>query len=189
MCKEGHYGEGEGNTRLTCEGQCDAGHWCSAGSSSRTQNECGGSGFYCPKGSFTPTPVSPGYYTAPGAIDLEIRYGRDQKNNTMSVQRVCEVSVRKLRRTSHVIVSRNGDLLSSPLLTGRSSQPGYYCKNGMKYHCDSGSWSNDWGMRDQSNCDTCEEGHYCESHPLQPSTSATQKECGGVALYCPAGSR
>ena len=39
MCKEGHYGEGEGNTVHSCEGKCDPGHWCSAGSSSRAQNE------------------------------------------------------------------------------------------------------------------------------------------------------
>mmetsp|Transcript_16910 Transcript_16910/g.31665 ORF Transcript_16910/g.31665 Transcript_16910/m.31665 type:complete len:797 (+) Transcript_16910:126-2516(+) len=155
-CIEGHYGAGTGNTASTCEGKCDPGHFCTEGSTSKTQNACGGSSVYCPKGSHNTTEVTPGYYTVPGAIDLEIRYGRDQKNATMSAQKVCE--------------------------------PGFYCSGGVKYHCAAGSWSNDWGMREQAECDRCEEGFYCPSHPLQPSTSATGLECGRVDLYCEAGS-
>src|SRR5687767_1429781 len=45
------------------------GYWCSSGSSSATQYECGGSSVYCPSGSSNPLPVPNGYYSIGGLND------------------------------------------------------------------------------------------------------------------------
>ncbi|CAN0109884.1 unnamed protein product, partial [Ectocarpus fasciculatus] len=42
---------------------CKEGYYCPSGSSSATQQECGGAAMFCPVGSEEPTPVYPGHYT------------------------------------------------------------------------------------------------------------------------------
>ncbi|OQR97987.1 hypothetical protein THRCLA_06800 [Thraustotheca clavata] len=43
---------------------CRPGYWCSSGSSSPIQNECGGTNVFCPLGSASPQPVQNGYYAS-----------------------------------------------------------------------------------------------------------------------------
>ena len=89
-CKAGHFASNEGNSREECEGKCEVGHWCTEGSTSQTQNECGGSSLFCVKGSAQPAAVSPGFYTLAGMLDLHLRDKKDVQNRTMSAQHVCE---------------------------------------------------------------------------------------------------
>src|SRR3989344_4975637 len=49
-CSAGYYGSSTTNSVSTCNGQCTAGYYCTAGSTSATQNACG-TGNYCPAGS------------------------------------------------------------------------------------------------------------------------------------------
>ena len=65
---------------------------------------------------------------------------------------------------------------------------GYYCVDGVKYQCPSGTYGWFEGANDVSDCRTCQSGHYCPSHPGPPTTEDTQVPCGGASLYCPPGS-
>src|SRR3989344_5089607 len=60
-CAAGYYGSSTGQTAATCNGQCTAGYYCTAGSTSATQNVCG-TGKYCPTGSSGATNCVAGYY-------------------------------------------------------------------------------------------------------------------------------
>jgi len=81
-CDAGHFCVGDGTrspcpagtfgnaTGLTAAGQCEpcpAGHVCPAASVSGTARPCGGVDRFCPAGSSSPTPVSPGHFTTGGA--------------------------------------------------------------------------------------------------------------------------
>ena len=85
-CPAGRYGQVEGLTSKDCSGLCQEGYYCHAGSTSRTQYECGGADVYCPVGSQFPTPVAPGYFTvgphsgfdpAQSNLDVTTRTGQE----------------------------------------------------------------------------------------------------------------
>mmetsp|Transcript_22905 Transcript_22905/g.47502 ORF Transcript_22905/g.47502 Transcript_22905/m.47502 type:complete len:806 (-) Transcript_22905:6-2423(-) len=80
------------------------------------------------------------------------------------------------------------DVMNMTMSKQSVCEPGFWCSGGVKHQCPQGTWSNNYGMRDPSNCDLCEEGYYCPSYPLRPSTTPTRYECGRVDVYCPAGS-
>ena len=65
-CPKGKYGTSTGLYTSECDGDCDPGYYCDAASPSRKQHECGHPSFYCPIGSFAPTPVKQGYYSTNG---------------------------------------------------------------------------------------------------------------------------
>ena len=93
-CKQGYYGDKEGNSDEECNGKCFAGHYCSAGSRTPVEKVCGGSDRYCREGSHEPRIVSAGFYTVPGTLDLELRADKENfsKNETMSREKICEPS-------------------------------------------------------------------------------------------------
>ena len=62
---------------------CDEGYYCLEGSTSSRQIQCGGSQFYCPKGSALPTLVDIGYYTISSKHIPNTSY-------TRSSQLICE---------------------------------------------------------------------------------------------------
>jgi hypothetical protein len=47
-CPAGRFGSLSGETRPQCEGNCTAGYYCGAASSSPNASACGGSEYYCP---------------------------------------------------------------------------------------------------------------------------------------------
>ena len=63
-CPPGRYGATTGQSNSSCSGLCDAGYYCTAGSTIPRQFYCGGEHRYCPAGSGEPTVVSDGYYTS-----------------------------------------------------------------------------------------------------------------------------
>jgi hypothetical protein len=70
LCDPGYYGSSEGNTDATCDGKCDFGHYCPAGSVKAKQIECGGNAFYCPGGEGTRRAVDVGYVDAGAASSV-----------------------------------------------------------------------------------------------------------------------
>ena len=61
---------GSGTLSATCEGKCNAGYYCPAGSTTPYAVPCGGVDMYCPEGSPAPILVSPGYYSNEGVSEL-----------------------------------------------------------------------------------------------------------------------
>lgn len=61
---------------------------------------------------------------------------------------------------------------------------GTYCRNGVRFPCPAGKYSNTTGS---SSClsNECEEGFFCPAE----STSPRQNSCGSPSLYCPSGSK
>ncbi|KAL7555220.1 hypothetical protein ACHAWF_018965 [Thalassiosira exigua] len=65
---------------------------------------------------------------------------------------------------------------------------GFYCKGGVKYNCPAGTFGVMTGAQDESDCEPCQAGYYCPSHPGPPTKSETQVPCGDAFLFCPEGS-
>ena len=65
---------------------------------------------------------------------------------------------------------------------------GYYCRGGVKYSCPPGTYGTIQGAHDASQCQECEAGYYCTSHPGPPTTKETRIACGKEDIFCPAGS-
>ena len=63
QCQRGRYGGVKAMTSSACSGTCSAGYYCPAGSTSKTEKECGNSAVYCPKGSGKPISASAGRHT------------------------------------------------------------------------------------------------------------------------------
>ena len=82
-CPAGTFGATEGLNTEECSGLCAAGFFCPEGSTSSTQQLCGGSDFYCPAGSGAPIPVDTGYYT------IGDDEGAGAANRTRSAQLLC----------------------------------------------------------------------------------------------------
>jgi hypothetical protein len=61
---------------------------------------------------------------------------------------------------------------------------GTYCVNGVRHKCAAGRYGAVFGLSHMNCSGLCAPGYYC---PLQ-SHIRTEKECGGVDLYCPEGS-
>ena len=89
-CLPGYYGSSFGLTEPTCDGPCDAGYFCTSGSTLPTQNLCGGYDVYCPQASNATTPVEDGFYT----INLNSAAGEagisGTDGQTQSAQTQCE---------------------------------------------------------------------------------------------------
>jgi alpha-tubulin suppressor-like RCC1 family protein len=62
-CPPGLYGSTVGLSNQNCSGSCEAGYFCPTASFSSQSVPCGNVGVYCPSGSSTPLPVTPGYYS------------------------------------------------------------------------------------------------------------------------------
>ena len=86
LCPGGYFGCADRLDSALCNGQCNAGYYCSAGSVSNQQHTCGGnasspnaSAVYCPVGSPQPVRVDVGYYST-GSSDANphIRSGQAQ---------------------------------------------------------------------------------------------------------------
>jgi hypothetical protein len=61
LCPAGRYGSTTGLTSSSCSGQCQAGYYCPAGSSSATANSCT-VGSFCPSGSSSDADCGVGHY-------------------------------------------------------------------------------------------------------------------------------
>ncbi|GMF50831.1 unnamed protein product [Phytophthora fragariaefolia] len=143
LCPAGYYGDKSGETSPLCAGFCTRGYYCPKGSASPTQRECGADRFVCPTGSPEPQLIRVGYYSV------------GVTNTTRFFQRPCE--------------------------------PGYFCVNGIKYQCPAGTYGETSGLSTAACSGKCAPGYYCPSYPNPPSISRTQNECGNSSVYCPEG--
>ncbi|GLD98198.1 hypothetical protein PINS_up006895 [Pythium insidiosum] len=82
ICPGGRYGDQAGETSPLCAGLCRRGFFCPPGSTSPTQQRCGGGDRVCRTGSERPQIVPPGYYSVGAAAD--------PTNSTRFHQRPCE---------------------------------------------------------------------------------------------------
>ena len=80
------------------------------------------------------------------------------------------------------------DVLNETMSAQKVCEPGFWCKSGVMHQCPEGTWSNNYGMRDPTDCGSCEPGYYCPLYPQRASTDPMRHECGRVDLYCPLGS-
>jgi hypothetical protein len=62
--------------------------------------------------------------------------------------------------------------------------PGYYCASGVMAPCPAGSYGAEPELSSSACSGQCSAGHFCSVN----STSAVQAPCGGVDVFCPAGS-
>ncbi|KAL7533460.1 hypothetical protein ACHAXR_010386 [Thalassiosira sp. AJA248-18] len=65
---------------------------------------------------------------------------------------------------------------------------GFFCTGGAKFSCPAGTFGTNAGASDVSECQRCEAGFYCPSHPGPPTTVETLVPCGDAYVYCPPGS-
>ncbi|KAE9188581.1 hypothetical protein PF004_g22461 [Phytophthora fragariae] len=143
LCPAGRYGDKSSETSSLCAGLCTRGYYCPKGSTSPTQRECGADGLICRTGSPEPQLIQVGYYS----IGIT--------NTTRFFQRPCE--------------------------------PGYFCIDGIKYQCPAGTFGATSGLSTAACSGLCAPGYFCPSYPSPPSISRTQNECGNSSVYCPEG--
>ena len=80
QCPPGTYGSSsQAWTTSACEGQCDAGYFCDAGSKKKNAEVCGKvapvASYYCPKGTLQRMQVASGFYTTPTNVPQNVRTG------------------------------------------------------------------------------------------------------------------
>jgi hypothetical protein len=156
-------------------GQCAAGYYCTANSTSAVQNKCGATlgsaaaSVYCKSGSSNFTFASEGYYTVGGNSSFE-RTGQ----LICEFGHYCEAGVRYL-----CPYGRYGSTtgLSSPLCSGvcadgylcpngsvvAMSDPcpiGSYCIGGFQYFCPAGTYSDVERLSSPDDCTRCPAGFY-----------------------------
>lgn len=71
-CPAGKYGNVSGLIHSECSGDCDAGCYCTGGSPTSCQYECGGTDVYCPKGSAAPISAGGGEKTVGDYISRRV---------------------------------------------------------------------------------------------------------------------
>lgn len=156
--------------------KCFAGYFGS--STKNTDGMCDGTcafGHYCPEGSTTSKQIECGgsdvYCPEGSALPTLVSEG------FYTVPGLLDLEIRNLRDVGNLTMSKQ-----TPCL------PGHWCEGGIIRQCAEGSWGHIYGMRSQSDCAVCQEGHYCPSYPFAPSTKGDQLECGSVDVWCGAGS-
>jgi hypothetical protein len=187
----GYYSNEEvSETTRSYQIECPPGYYCVGakryecfpgyfGSSTKnTAGECDGLcefGHYCPIGSVKNKQIECGgsnvYCPTGSALPTVVSTGY------YTVPGQIDLEIRNVRDVSNRTMSKQ-----TPCL------PGHFCEDGVIYQCPEGTWGHIYGMRERSDCRVCEEGYYCPSYPMPPSTKGDQIECGSVDLFCPLGS-
>lgn len=153
---------------------CSPGHYCIGGveypcplgtygnASGLQTSHCTGRcvpGEYCPEGSVVPTLCPKGSYCPTGEVYFK-----------------CPPGVYGAMRGA-----------KAPTCSGKCAI-GFYCPSGStsraQVACPAGRYGSDMGLSDESCSGLCSPGYYCPAG----SVNSTQFSCGGVDVYCPAGS-
>ena len=187
-CPVGRYSSQSGATTSECEGSCEPGYHCPAGSTSATMESCAPSqsddttaaNYFCANG-FRQT-VPPGHFSTPDDSDTFHRTDHD----VCAPGSYCESGVQHLCPEGYYGETWG---LRTDLCTGECHPstfcpqgsviptrcpPGFYCPSGRELvACPPGTFGASSGLA-QPGCDgTCAAGHYCPP----ASTSATEVEC------------
>lgn len=198
-CHAGSYSNKTGNERWEqCE-DCPPGHYCPKGSALPTPCPTGSfnelpngqnltactpctAGYYCPgEANVNPIECGKGNYTDKGASScLKCREGRycnqDATSwNTMWNSLICPPG----------LYCPEG-LGRAPDLPSNKCPKGRYCPGGdinpCPVPCPNGTFSDEEGLKQVSQCESCTPGYYCETEGLIKPTG----ECPG-GYYCPKG--
>ena len=168
-CPAGRYADSEGTVSDDCLGPCDRGYYCTLGSDSAKQNECGSANVYCRRGSPRPISVTEGYYGGYSGSDAFAQALWDARNTTRSVELLCEPGY----------YCQNGLKYPCPPGTfgwrygmttetcGGKCAAGFYCPSYLTKQPDAPEHTQ-W--------------------PGAPHVTATPFPCGGVSFLCPKGS-
>lgn len=167
-CSPGRYTDVEGTIDSLCKDVCEPGYYCTGGSSSARQFECGSPTLYCPRGSFEPKPVHNGFYCGLTGISQGADSFWNDKFTTCSVELPCEPGsycVDGLRRLCPPgrFGWRYG--LNNSDCSGQCA-PGYYCPSYL------------------------EPQPQAPPYTVWPRTSqltAYAYKCGSVGYFCPKG--
>lgn len=182
-CPPGRWGSVVGETRPSCEGECEAGWACPWASVSATMQACTDPAYYCPAGSGVPVPADKGFMTVPLGVEEATRLGAAAAGYS--------------GRGGASVASRWGATRDPPLLPHaevpnstvlRSGQvpcpAGHWCSGGVAQPCPAGRWAAPLTYTSQCTGD-CAPGFFC---PAGVAASPTHAPCGSAAVYCPAGS-
>nr|XP_054760934.1 uncharacterized protein LOC129267226 [Lytechinus pictus] len=198
-CHEGSYSNERGNIRWEQCVDCTEGHYCPEGSSLPTacpagtfrEEEEGGSeddcsqcteGHYCNgTGNVEATECSKGTYSDWGATSCttcEPGYYCDERATTqtnMYAYKICPAGV-----------TCAAGRISAPDLFNDACVAGSYCLSGDKdpypRHCPNGTFSDETGLIQESECQICPKGQYCNPTGL----TAPAGDCPG-GHFCPEG--
>ena len=184
-CSAGKYGSAANLSDPNCNGQCSAGHYCPANSTSSTAAPCGNVTVYCPTGSSLPSSVLAGYYSVGGGTVA-----------TQTAQVMCEPGSFCVGGLKYLCPAGTFSAATSLATTCTSTCPsGYFCPagsttgtsnpcGGADRYCppgvgspvsvDVGNYSTPTAASAslRTGSSMCEAGSYCVS---------------GVKYFCPAG--
>lgn len=185
-CKNG---ECDGFTDGQCNGICEAGYFCPAGSSSSREQPCGGAQYYCPAGSADKQLISAGSYSTP--LDSASEFGNINSTKSIKGRKKMEASFVREAQTAceagyycigdglRRACSEAGAFGTTTLLTERSCTApcpiGHYCApiSPNPIECPSGRYGSAEGLQSSECSGPCEAGYYC----VAGSTSATEQAC------------
>jgi len=173
QCSAGYYGSSTGQTAATCNGACTAGYYCTAGSTSATQNACG-AGKYCPAGSSGTTNCAAGYYGSSTTNSVSTCNGACTAGyyctagSTSATQNACGTGNYCPAASGSATVCPAGTYGSTTTLTTSS------CTG----QCSAGYYGSSTGQTAATCNGACTAGYYCTAG----STSATQNTCSNKPL-------
>lgn len=195
-CPPGKFCDSEGLMNYT--GLCDAGYWCySKAEASRSLVDstglygiCPKEGYYCPQGSSTPLPCSPGRYSndkshlkSNDECDLCPAGEYCASGNQSAPTGLCSPGYYCLK----------GSPVKEPTNAtfGGICGPGTFCIAGSKWPtpCAAGTFNN---MSAQERCEPCPKGFYCPANSTIPITCPAGYFCepeakSGNSNACPEG--
>jgi hypothetical protein len=184
-CPAGRFGSTTGLLTNGCSGLCDAGYYCTAGSSSASKHACGGVGVFCAAGASSPTVVTSGHYSSPTTAGATLRTGETR----CEAQSYCVGGEKKECRAGYYCPA--GAATEIPCVDPSSFCP---ASSASPTAVDDGKYSitdTDGNRISQAKCNAdSTKTHYCDDG----SRYAVQRKYHGNAdgsgqLYCPEGFR
>ena len=195
QCAAGRYGTGVRNgTELGqwnsfCSGPCTAGYYCPKGSTSPTERECGGEGFFCPEGSPAPIPAGAGRHTV---FEMITSYGSEAYLIDQAINASEPMGENNYYTSPHTHYNTT-IMVSNDTLTGGN----------ITYANVTWGFVNEFGEPLRPTTRTfdvmCQYGHYCHLGVMHPCPVGRYGDRRGLATvecsdscvageYCPSGS-
>ena len=176
LCAPGTFSPHSGNQNVSACIACASGSYCSSYGLASPTDFCP-SGVYCPEGQFTPMGVScPIGHFCPSesGLPLPCSSGMYQPFESQSsclvcpAGRYCDINEAILTQTSGINLDTHGVVMPSVCPVG------HYCPMGTnssnEHPCPLGSFSNQTGLQDVSQCIACVPGYYCSDVGLTEPT-------------------
>lgn len=155
--------------------ECELGHFCQNG----VRYLCYGGYYGNTKGLLNATcngECEAGYYCLNGSV----------VNNEYKCGNSNLYCPKGSSRPLTVPIGSYSDPIENELLKSKyyNCEPGYYCKNGIKYKCKRGYYGVEYNETKSSCSGSCHSGYYCN----EGSINSEENECGDESVYCPSGS-